>query len=755
MRILVVAHGFPPQAQGGSEIYAHDHARELASRGHEVLVLTREQDPSRPERALRETQQGPLRVVWVNNTFSDTVDVADSYEHVRLAAAVRPLISAFAPQAAHLHHLTCLSTHLVPELAEAGVPTVYTLHDFWLLCHRGQLLNRRLEMCDGPGPEGCDSCIDEPGAVLSAVKGVGLGAVATRVLPAKAVTRLASVARTAGALVPSVSVARPEAARAAHMRDICARISHFLAPSAQMRDALIGFGVDPARITWSPYGFDPRPFSILRPPRPAGPIRLGFVGSLMVSKAPHLLLEALAHLPSGRFVVHVFGAHADYHGDRSYRDRLAPLLQQPGVTVHGPRPHADMPAAFAEIDVLVVPSVWKENSPLVMHEALLSGVPVVASRVGGIPEVITHEVNGLLFEPGDVSALVGTLSRLDAEPDLLGRLARATTSIRTLADDVAAAEALYTRLLTENPRVSARRHVVAVVVNYRTPAATELAVRMLLASTHTLDAIIVVNNDDSGSRDLQHLSHPAVVHLDTGYNLGFSGGVNVGIREALRRGADAVLLVNSDAVVPPDCTARLDAALVQTPGAGIAGPVLVSSTHPDLIASAGISYDTVSGRMRHLRHGERVKHGGSSDTTVVDALSGCVLLIAREVFERAGLFDEPYFYSFEDIDFCVSARASGFLSVRVNRAVVLHHGGQSIGPQSPRRLYFAARNHLRLAARAPGSDSLLSRWRRYATVLALNLAHAVLSPGGSTRERLTAVIRGTRDYARGRFGPDN
>ncbi len=79
MRILVVVHGFPPSAQGGSEIYAHAHARALAALGDEVLVLTREQDPARPEYAVREEQRDGLRIVWVNNTFRNTRTFEETY----------------------------------------------------------------------------------------------------------------------------------------------------------------------------------------------------------------------------------------------------------------------------------------------------------------------------------------------------------------------------------------------------------------------------------------------------------------------------------------------------------------------------------------------------------------------------------------------------------------------------------------------------------------------------------------------------
>src|SRR4029077_5641489 len=105
-----------------------------------------------------------------------------------------------------------------------------------------------------------------------------------------------------------------------------------------------------------------------------------------------------------------------------------------------------------------------------------------------------------------------------------------------------------------------------------------------------LHEIIVVDNDsdESARRALREVS-PAITYMKTGRNLGFSGGMNVGIREALERRADAVLLVNSDVIVPPDCVERLHYCLETTPTAGIAGPVVLSRSEPDRIASLGMS----------------------------------------------------------------------------------------------------------------------------------------------------------------------
>src|SRR5262245_26224128 len=242
MRVLVVVHGFPPHGQGGSEIYVHEHARALARVGDQVQVLTREADPARPEYSVRHEERAGLKIAWINNTFRAVRSFDESYRNPRIAAIAETLIDAHRPEVAHIHHLTSLSTGIVTALAARRIPSLVTLHDYWLMCHRGQLLNLRYERCEGPGLTGCDACIASaeappiPGAVVGLARGID--------------KRLPSVLRQAGrqlitALAPR-RVGEEEAGRRLHhMRDICNDISRFMAPSERIRQRFVQFGVAP------------------------------------------------------------------------------------------------------------------------------------------------------------------------------------------------------------------------------------------------------------------------------------------------------------------------------------------------------------------------------------------------------------------------------------------------------------------------------------------------------------------------------
>ena len=694
-----------------------------------------------------------LTLRWINNTFRTTRRFDDTYVNPRITALASRVIDAVRPDVAHVHHLTCLSTTILDELARRRIPVVLTLHDYWLLCHRGQLLDRALARCDGPGEDGCARCIGVEGSVPVAFAGARVLRLIDRQLPATMSARLRGWVRRAEDAHDSESAARQASLRRlAHMRERFAHVSMALAPSAHVRDRFVRAGFVGAPIVVSEYGVAPGAYPA-RARSAAPPLRLGFAGALMVSKAPHLLAEAVAMLPAGSVAIEIYGAPASYHGDDTYVRELDRRLSHPALTRHGPLAHGEVPRVFASLDALVFPSMWEETSGIGAREALAAGVPVVASRIGGIPETVRHEVNGLLFDPGDAGDLARQIRRLLDEPGLLDRLRAGAHAPRTLDDDVGATRDRYVDLIGQSgaerpgsaliPTADRVASVAAVVLNYRTPVQTAMATQMLLRSDARLGPVVVVDNGDGADcgAALAMLGGQVTLRA-TGGNLGFSGGCNVGIREALMAGADAVLLVNSDVIVPPDCVALLMDALRRQKRPGIVGPVVRSRVWPDRVLSAGIDYDVATGRMRGRL--EPAHEPG------VASVSGCAMLVHASVFNRIGLLPEEYFFSFEDIAFCQQACAAGFDVGLEVRASVYHEGSGTMGT-SPKRLYYAARNHLRLGAQTPARSAWHRLGRQYA-IAGYNLAHAVTAQGGVLPTRVAAVTRGIVDHLRRRYG---
>ena len=199
----------------------------------------------------------------------------------------------------------------------------------------------------------------------------------------------------------------------------------------------------------SDYGFTPLPRGVPNESekRVKRPLRLGFVGTLVWHKGVHVLLEAIRGLRPDAYELNIFGDPAVFP---AYTAQLR--AQAAGLPVHFAGAFERVAAArvYANMDVLVVPSLWLENSPLVIHEAFMSGVPVVGARIGGIADLLTDEQRGLLYAPPDSpAALESVLRGLIENPDRLGRFAKSLPRVKSMAEDAEQWEGIYADLVAQ------------------------------------------------------------------------------------------------------------------------------------------------------------------------------------------------------------------------------------------------------------------------------------------------------------------
>jgi glycosyltransferase involved in cell wall biosynthesis len=216
--------------------------------------------------------------------------------------------------------------------------------------------------------------------------------------------------------IPQVDLATAMDRRAERLREALRAVSLFLAPTRFARERALEFGIDPGRVRVAALGAVAGPTK----PRPPGPRRrFGFVGSLAPHKGVHVLLEAFAGLEGD--------VSLDLHGSPmthpSYADSLRRASQRdPRVRWRGPFGEGEQQRVLAGLDLLVVPSLWWENSPLTVLEALAAGVAVVASATGGVPEILADREWGTLVPPGDVAALRDALCRASGGCELAAAL---------------------------------------------------------------------------------------------------------------------------------------------------------------------------------------------------------------------------------------------------------------------------------------------------------------------------------------------
>lgn len=448
MRLLYALHDFLPRHPAGSEIYAFELAREL-SRRHDVFVLAAEYDPSTAHGTLRWRRYQGLAVIELVNNW-EFARFEETYSSPRINAQLQHVLEATRPDVLHVHNLLNLSFDL-PRLArERGIASVATLHDYTLVCASGGQRVHTAEghVCEVIDPDRCSRCF--PQSALGSQLAAGRvtrkpgGRIAAKT--AAIVRRLAPAAATAAAGHLGRAAFDPGdiTRRLAYARHVFDAIDLFVAPSRALGAEFVALGLDPQRLQVSDYGFV-HSLSKPRPERdePNTPLRIGFVGTLVWHKGVHILLESLAGL-TGRFEVHL-------HGDTSvfpvYSSRLRRMAQRLPVTFDGRFDHDDVAIVYDSLDVLVVPSLWPENSPLVIHEAFMHGVPVVGARMGGIPELVTDGINGLLYDAFSPESLRASLKRLMDDPTLLARFAAKLPAIKDIRDDAREWEARYAQVL--------------------------------------------------------------------------------------------------------------------------------------------------------------------------------------------------------------------------------------------------------------------------------------------------------------------
>jgi GT2 family glycosyltransferase len=268
-----------------------------------------------------------------------------------------------------------------------------------------------------------------------------------------------------------------------------------------------------------------------------------------------------------------------------------------------------------------------------------------------------------------------------------------------------------------------------------------------LESLHGVETICVDNASTDGSAEEVERRFPDVELIRTGANLGFAGGNNAGIRRALERGADWVLLLNNDAVAEPGLADALERAAAARPDAGL---LACKVLFPDgeTVEYAGASFNALLGYSgRRVGWGERDRFHESRD---VDRADGAAMAVSRAAVERAGLLDEELFAYVEDVEWSLRIRRAGFAIVLVPEAKVRHKGSASTGgAASTSNLYYDTRNTIAVVERHRPLPRGLRALRRV-VVVGAHLAQVARHPSRRTAAR--AVLGGWRDARRGRLG---
>jgi glycosyltransferase involved in cell wall biosynthesis len=405
-RIVMTSFGF--RDSGGGTIVPRNVAHELARRGWDVTVFyagVGRGGEGRPYELVESVDEG-VRLVGVFNRPHGLLDLGHPHREIDdppITAAFAALLDRVRPDVVHFHNLHNLGAALIDEAASRGLPSYFTTHNYWLVCPRNYLFTGELELCGGPGDRGadCATCVgtaDRHGyqTRLSEIRARFSRGMTTCLAVSDAVKRTL------------VGAGYPE-----DMIDV-------------VRQAMPA-----AEAVWERLGRD------RVPGRVGGPLTVGFFGSAYPHKGPQLLVEA-AQRASADVRVIIFGEVPD-----RFAERLRRMDRRGVVEVRGAFGPDDLPELLAEVDAAVMPSMWWDCAPLMAAECLAGRVPLLVPRLGGIPEWVRHEREGLVFDGRSAAGLTAAIDRLATEPGLLERIQESIEAPASFAAYVDELEAYY------------------------------------------------------------------------------------------------------------------------------------------------------------------------------------------------------------------------------------------------------------------------------------------------------------------------
>ena len=404
LKVLKVIHGYPPYYMAGSEVYSYNLCNEL-SKNCDISIFTRiEDDFGNPYEVLKSNDNG-IEIIRVNKPSRDYT-FRSKYIDKRLAQIFEDYFQKINPDIVHIGHLSHLTVLIVKIIKKYKIPILFTLHDFWMMCIRGQLIKDDLSLCNGPSVEKCAKCN---------------------------MKYFASFEQAKKEIYYSLNL----------LKEVNEQIDLFIAPSQFLREKYIEYGIPENKITYMDYGFNLTLFEKIKK-NVSKKIRFGFLGRIIPVKGLTTLINSFNDINHSKAELNIYGKFSNSH------QYLLNRCENSAIHFKGSYKYKDIAKVFSNIDVLIVPSIWYENSPLVIQEGFLAGVPIITSNLGGMAELVQHEKNGLLFEPGNVEDLKKKINRFIEDPSLIKKLTQKPMNVRSIQQDAQKIIEIYNKLLNSN-----------------------------------------------------------------------------------------------------------------------------------------------------------------------------------------------------------------------------------------------------------------------------------------------------------------
>lgn len=375
-KVLICSNIYPPSFIGGAEIIAHNQAKALKKLGCDVVVFAGDTEGSKERYSILEDRFEGITVYRIRLVHEDFQNSGNNFIHRQVEDKFNELLDKFSPEVVHFHNIVGLSATLIRIAKCRGIKTVVTLHDYWGFCYKNTIVSNNGGICEDFSQ--CHVCLPE---------------------------------------ITIENFAFPLRMRKDVFDIVMESVDIFISPSRYLADTYIraGFPKEKIQVVWN--GIEIERFSSIVRNTNEREIRLTYVGYFGAHKGINILIDALSMIdPKNNFILNLVG-----DGDQleNYKRQLKKIDCMHLVKFWGKIPNSQIDKVYSETDILVLPSLWPENQPVSITEAMASKIPVIASRIGGSVELVEDGFSGFLFEPGNAEQLAQKLLEFYKDPDKL------------------------------------------------------------------------------------------------------------------------------------------------------------------------------------------------------------------------------------------------------------------------------------------------------------------------------------------------
>ena len=377
-RILIVSHGHPDHSKGGAEVAAYNLFQQYESMGIDTMFLARTGEPSHGGSVFSSRNGG--REIMFHTSIGDWFNLA-CVESRHIAENFADLLSRYQPTVVHFHHYAHMGIEMLKVVKDTlpKAKIIFTLHEYMAICfNNGQMVKKgSTKLCYESNPVDCSMCFPEKSSADFFM-------------------------------------------RQQYLQSMFELVDQFISPSHFLIERYKAWGIPEKKMIMiengqpTSHGTEPRP---LAKDEKRG--RFAFFGQINPFKGVDVILEAFAALPEEMKEQ----VHLDIHGanlhlqEQDFQEKIADLLEklEGTVTLHGSYEPHEMPRLLKECDWMIIPSIWWENSPMVIQEAYNHGRPVISADIGGMAEKIIDGETGYHFRRGSYQSLASVIEKAVCE----------------------------------------------------------------------------------------------------------------------------------------------------------------------------------------------------------------------------------------------------------------------------------------------------------------------------------------------------